>query len=146
MDANGRVLDGPYGLDFLVKKTRTFTGAAGLGAQGTTTLFTVTGDVLASVCVTCQTQPTGSASYNLGVSGATTRIIDGTNDVSGLTTVKTLQRGNGMAQIEIIGSPVIIGSGQDIIETIGTADVTAGAITIYCFWRPISTDGLVVAA
>lgn len=145
-DANRMVMPGPYGTAFLTKKVRTFTGAANLGAQGTTTLFTVTGDVLVSVCVTAQVQCTGAGSYNLGVSGATTRIIDGTNDITGLTTTKSLQRGNGLAQIEILGSPVIVPGGQDIIETIGTNDVTAGQLTVYCFWRPMSTDGFVVAA
>jgi len=45
-----------------------------------------------------------------------------------------------------LSNGIIIASGQDIIETIGAADITAGALTYYCFWRPLSDDGLVVAA
>lgn len=35
---------------------------------------------------------------------------------------------------------------QDIIQTIGTAGVTDGTLVYYCLWRPISSDGAVVAA
>ena len=38
----------------------------------------------------------------------------------------------------------VIGGGADIILTIATNNMTAGAIEMYCFWRPLSSDGLVV--
>lgn len=35
---------------------------------------------------------------------------------------------------------------QNIIETVGTADITAGQIYYLCLWRPLSPDGFVAAA
>lgn len=35
---------------------------------------------------------------------------------------------------------------QNIIETVGTADITAGQIYYLCLWRPLSPDGFVRAA
>jgi hypothetical protein len=40
----------------------------------------------------------------------------------------------------------IVANGQDIALTIAGATLTAGIIDFYCLWRPLSADGLVVAA
>jgi hypothetical protein len=49
-------------------------------------------------------------------------------------------------KVEALPAMLIIGAGQDIIETIGATAITAGQLTYYCLWFPISEDGNVVAA
>jgi hypothetical protein len=39
-----------------------------------------------------------------------------------------------------------IASSSNIIATVATNSMTAGAITFYCEWRPLSLNGLVVPA
>jgi hypothetical protein len=39
-----------------------------------------------------------------------------------------------------------VSNGADIILTIATADITAGALTFHCLWYPLSADGNVVTA
>jgi len=48
--------------------------------------------------------------------------------------------------VELLNDPQVIVGGADIIETCGTANVTAGVITYYCLWLPLSSDGDVTAA
>lgn len=144
MDANHKVIGS--GLPFLARKSRTYTGAAGLGAQGATTLFTVTGDVLVEIIATCSVDLVGvNATASVGVAGAVSNIL-------ATTTATGIDAGMGwddntpsLAEAHTI-SQNIIGAGLDIIETIATADITAGALTYYCFWRPLSVDGNLVAA
>ena len=41
---------------------------------------------------------------------------------------------------------VVIGGGADIVLTRRVDDLTAGTLTLYCFWRPLSAGASVVAA
>lgn len=120
------------------------------GSQGTFTIFTITGDVLLQVFGICDVALLGAtATIELGVSGNTAVLIaqaTGTDliadeiwhDASPTTTIE---------QIDVDGARMfIIAGGQDAIFTIGTADLTAGDIDFYALWRPLSSDGLVVAA
>lgn len=144
-DANFNPIGG--GLPFTARKTRTYTGAAGLGAQGATTLFTVTGSVAVRVFGACTTDVVGAGTLEVGISGNTAgllaQIADATNLDAGESYIDATP-----ATLEAIdfSSGFIIANGQDIIETIGAADLTAGVVLFACVWRPISTDGLVVAA
>jgi len=38
----------------------------------------------------------------------------------------------------------VLANGADVIFTIGAADLTAGVIDFYAFWRPLSDNGSVV--
>lgn len=120
------------------------------GAQGAFTIFTITGDVLLQVFGICDVALLGAtATIELGVSGNTAILIaqaTGTDliadeiwhDASPTTTIE---------QIDIDGARTfVVAGGQDAIFTIGTADLTAGDIDFYALWRPLSSDGLVVAA
>ena len=120
------------------------------GAQAAYTIFTITGDVLLQVFGVCDVALTGaSATIELGVSGNTAVLIAQTTgtaldadeiwfDTTPTTTVE---------QIDVDGARTfIIANGQDAILTIATANLTAGDIDFYVLWRPLSSDGLVVAA
>lgn len=124
---------------------------ADAGAQGALTLFTVSGDVVCSVIGVCNTALTGAtATIEVGVSGNTAVLIaqaTGTDlianeiyhDASPTTTVEAVELFGG-------AKTFIITNGQDIIFTIGTADLTAGDVDFYCAWRPLSPDAYIVAA
>jgi hypothetical protein len=136
----------------VVKKSVTFAGgtANNMGDYDGTgnpyTLFTVTGDVLAYIVAVCKTDLAGaSATIEVGVTGATAALIAQTTatdiDVNEgwFAATPTLAVAN-TAQYHVIGG------GLDVIQTVATANITAGAITYYLFWKPLSDDGLVVAA
>lgn len=136
----------------VVKKSVTFAGgtANNMGDYDGTgnpyTLFTVTGDVLAYIVAVCKTDLAGaSATIEVGVTGATAALIAQTTatdiDVNEgwFAATPTLAVAN-TAQYHVIGG------GLDVIQTVATANITSGAITYYLFWKPLSDDGLVVAA
>jgi len=132
------------GIPFLQRKSRTFTGASGLGAQGTTTLFTVTGSVMMDIFAVCGVRLEGaSATIALGVSGQTAGLINtATATAIDAGFSWTTQAINPIARIGT--APAVVSS--NVIETIATADITAGSLYYYCFWRPLSANGNVVAA
>jgi hypothetical protein len=122
------------------------------GAQGAYTIFTVTGDVtVKSVLGICDVALTsgGAATIELGVAGDTAAIIAQTTatdlilnevwrDATPTTTLEPMTAGTELGYI--------VSAGQDIIFTIGGADLTAGDIDFYALWRPLSSDSNVVAA
>lgn len=118
------------------------------GTNDPLTLFTVTGDVLVrifGVCTTLLESTTGT--LEVGVTGNTAALIPQTtataidaneiwNDATPVVGVDTLANVTG---------PHVIVNGLDIIETVATADITAGQIYYICLWRPLSANGNVVA-
>lgn len=136
-----------------IAKCVTGTMASGWGtAQSPKTVFTVTGEVLARVWVSSNTTVT-SASNNgtlaFGTTDTTGRFVaaitcNGTNltagDVSGATATTV-----DSDPLLLTGNWVAI-NGADIIATIGTNDMTAGNLSIYCQWIPCGTDSSVVSA
>lgn len=114
------------------------------GATGPTTLFTVTGIVGVSIFgIVSGANLTGSGTLEVGITGNTAALIAqtiGTSlDIGGIWTSAT------PGTVETYPSLAIL-NGTDIIQTIATNTITAGTITYYCQWYPISTDGKVVAA
>lgn len=121
------------------------------GATGAYTIYTVTGDIICQVFGVCDVALTsgGAATIELGVSGNTAVLIAQAtatalilneiwHDATPTTTVE---------QIDLDGTRnFVLAGGQDVILTIGGADLTAGDIDFYCLWRPLSADALVVAA
>ncbi len=120
--------------------------AATTGTVDAHTLFTVTGDVLVRIFATC--------SVNLDSDGAATIEVGITGNTAGLiaqTTATGIDAGevwidNAAATIEALPATQILTNGTDIIATIGTAAIKAGALTFYCLWRPLSVGASVVAA
>ena len=143
LDANGNPVS--YNGRLVTKKTIAYDGSAGLGAQGATTLFTVTGDVIATVFATCSEALAGaSATIEVGITGNTAALLP-------QSTATDIDAGEvwtdtGPATIEGVPTDKILTNGTDIIETIGTADITDGTITYYCAWAPLAVGASVVAA
>lgn len=144
-DANYQII--PSGLPFTARTTRTYTGASGLGAAGTTTLFTVTGAVAVRVIGACTEDLVGAATLEVGISGNTAGLIAQLADATVLDAGESYIDAT-PATLEAVdfSSGFIISNGQDIIETIGTTNITDGTVLFTCHWRPLSTDGNVVAA
>jgi len=115
------------------------------GTGNPATLFTVTGDVVVSVFGICNVDLVGAgATIEVGVTSGTALLIAQTTatdiDVNEAWISATpALAGN-------VPSSNIIGNGQDIIQTVGTANITAGSITYYCYWQPLESSASVVAA
>lgn len=144
-DANRQTLNGV--LPFLARKTRTYTGAAGLGATGATTLFTVTGSVLVRVLGCCTVTIVGAGTLEVGIPGNTASLLAQIANATNLAAGQSyLDATPSTVEAVTMTSPFVIAGGQDVTETIGTTALTAGSVDFYCFWRPLSADGNVVAA
>lgn len=136
---------------FKVSKAMTFAGGTSNdpgdfdGTGNPATLFTVTGDVLATVFGICTVDLVGNtATLEVGVTGATALILAQTT-ATNIDASKAWVDAS-VVLTEVLPHPMILGNGQDIIQTAATANITAGAITYYCLWRPLSANGNVVAA
>lgn len=143
LDANGFPVS--FNGHLVTKKTIAYDGSTGKGDQGATTLFTVTGDVLVSVFAVCSESLAGaSATIEVGISGNTAALVaqtTATNINAGEVWVDTSP-----ATVESVPADKILTNGTDIIETVGTADITDGTLTYYCMWVPLTTGATVVAA
>ncbi len=131
-----------------VEKLITFDGSAGLGDQGAVPIFDVTGVAIIDRLVpVCEADLVGaSATLALGVTGATTALIaattatdidDGDYWLSNAPAALSLAIPAGLKDIVVAA---------DVIGTVGTADVTAGAIRFCCWYTPVSSDGALVAS
>ncbi len=150
IDGQGKPLYSP--LPFMSEKNMVFAGGTTNdpgdytgGTGNPATLFTVTGNVLAYLMAICSVSLVGSATLEAGLVGNVAillaRIADTTTFDENMTWIdSTPALGEGVA-------PKFhpIGGGLDIIQTVGSANITAGEIDYYCFWRPLSIDGFVVA-
>lgn len=132
-------------LGLITPKAITYVGAT-TGATGATTLFTVTGAVAVRVFGICGTTIVGAGTLEVGISGDTARILAQIADATDLAINEIYLDATPTLQIEALPSELIISNGQDIIQTIGTTALTAGQITYYCLWTPLSTNGNVVVA
>lgn len=129
----------------IASKAITYVGAT-TGAVGTATLFTVTGCVCVRVWGVCGLTLVGAATLEVGISGATAVVLAQIIDATTLATNELYLDATPTTAVEAMPSRLLIGAGQDIIQTIGSTAITAGQLTYYCVWAPISTDGNVVAA
>jgi len=50
------------------------------------------------------------------------------------------------ATVEALPGDKILTNGTDIIQTVATDTVTAGAITFYCIWTPLSSSANITSA
>lgn len=120
------------------------------GAQGTFTIFTVTGDVMMRVFGVCQVllDSGGAATIELGITGNTAALIAQTT-ATDLDADETWQDAGPEANPGDVATAMaknfVIANGADVILTVATADLTAGDVDIHAFWMPLSTDGMVVA-
>jgi hypothetical protein len=138
-------------LGLIATKTVTFAGATPNdigdfdGTGNPATLFSVTGDVAVQVFGFCSVNLAGAgATLEVGIAGNTAALIAQTTatDIDN----PEIWKDTGPATVEAMPSQQILVNGTDIIQTVGTANITSGSIKYYCLWSPISSDGDVVAA
>ena len=111
------------------------------GTSDPYTLFTVTGDVLVRIFGVCTTTLLGnSATIEVGVAGNTAGLIaqETATDIDANGIYLSATQVAGTVALATVPGPFLIVNGLDIIETIGTADITAGNIYYVCLWRPLS--------
>jgi hypothetical protein len=124
---------------------------AAMSGYDTAAAFTVTGDVRVKVFgvvgATGITSTSGTTTLSVGTTEAAASII-------GATTIDNAQFA--ATDVWVDTSPAndcegepgwfIVGGGADIILTRNVDDLTAGTLTLYCYWEPLSSTGAVVAA
>jgi len=132
------------GLGLVTTKTIVFDVTT--GATGVTNLFTVTGDVVAQVFAKCSADlvSAGGGTVRVGITGNDNGFIN-------TTTATDLDNGESWVStspnsIAAIPTQRSITSGTSIIQTIGVSAVTAGTLTYFCLWYPLSENSEVVAA
>ena len=138
-DANQVPLDK---LGLIATKSITYV-AATTGAVGATDLFKVTGTVALQIFGVCSVNIAGSGTIEVGIAGVTAGLIAQTTGTD--IDADKIWVDNAPAKIETLPSQVVL-TGQTIIQTIGTDTLTAGTITYYCCWSPVSSSASVVAA
>lgn len=119
------------------------------GTGNPATVFAVTGTVLARVIAVCTTSLTfaATATIEVGIVGDTATIIAQTPmDTAPLVAQEIWHDATPDKEIELstVAGERIISDGNDIILTVGTANVNAGVIQFVCFWTPVSANGSVV--
>ena len=133
-----------YGDGYLVSKQITYTGAVSYAA------FTVTGLVAVQIVgyqTTILTNHTDATSVGTATSAAGLIAATGA-DVLRTAGVGAIWVDATPAKFEsalFVATRHLIGAGEDI-AVVGTANIAGGVIMLYCFWKPISADGLLVAA
>jgi len=143
--------------DWGIRVTKTMTFAGGTtndpgdydGSGNPATLFTVNGLVVIRLFAYCTTSLVGNnATLTVGTADDPDALL-----VS--TTGTDIDKGeiwhDASPDIDIEASTVateyiMCGTDSNIIQTVGTANITAGAINYVCCWYPISDDGKVEAA
>jgi hypothetical protein len=120
------------------------------GTNDPLTLFNVTGDVLVRLYGVCTTTLVGAATLEVGVTGNTAELLaqvaDATDIAAGDIWVDgTVDDVRAATFADVVG-PKLITNGADIIETVGTTNITAGNIYYVCLWRPIVEGSKVVSA
>lgn len=126
------------------KVTKTIT--LGTGAVPVTeALFTVTGEVEVYVVGYIDTAVTsgGALTLEVGISGTTAGLIAQTT--VGNLLIDLLWIDATPATLISKPSEKVIANGADIIHTIAGAAATAGEVTYHVWWRPLSSDGNIVA-
>lgn len=129
-------------------KTLAFTGAANLGAVGNVPLFTVTGEALVVAIVAFCTEDLvgATATLALGVTGSTALFIAATTgtdiDVNEFW-VDAVPDANGVALPAALKDIAIT---DNIVGTVAVAAITDGTIRYDVYWRPLSSNGRIVAA
>lgn len=131
-----------------------FTGSTGNtrgDKDGTNTsfpLFYVHGEVKVIVYGVCTTTLVGAGTLEVGLAGNTALILpqvaDATTIAAGDVYVDASVAEVGGFVATVLPAATYITNGSNIVETSGTADITAGNIYYVCLWIPISDDGDVV--
>src|SRR3990167_10341020 len=140
-DENKNPFDALDSFNVLKITPSAFTGAANArgdkdGTQAAFPLFTVTGEVLMRIFGVVTTTLVGAGTLEVGVTGNTAGLIAQVADATTLAAsdfyyAATSTKVGATLLSDILG-PYIILNGLDILEKVGTADITAGNIYYVC--------------
>lgn len=125
---------------------------ADLTGFDTAAAFTVTGDVLVNVWgvvgSTGITSTSGTTTLSVGTTEAAQAIIANStvNNTQFAATDVWVDSSPSDDAESLAERRVVVGGGADIILTRSADDLTAGSLTLYCEWKPLSSDGAIVAA
>jgi len=137
---------------FPVEKSMTFAGGTTNdpgdhdGTGDPATLFTVTGQVFMKLFAVCEVALEGaSATIAVGTALSSAGLIASTT-AANIIANEIWHDATPDASIELssVATEKIVN--QNVIQTVGTANITAGRLKYFCLWKPISADGNVVAA
>lgn len=127
----------------IYSKTITFV-AATTGAVGPTTLFTVTGPCIVKVIGVCgvSLDSDGASTIEVGIAGSTPALIAQTA-YTGIDAGRFwIDNSSAIVESDFTGKMIAL----DIIQTIATETLKAGAIAYYCYWRPMSPTSTIAVA
>ncbi len=140
--------------DWSIQAVKTVTFAGGTtnapgdhdGTGDPITLFTVTGACLVRILARCTTSlegatatlRVGTALSDAGLIASTTATDIDANEIWHDATP------DASVELSTVLTQKIVS--QDIIATVGTANITAGVIEFVCYWFPLTPDSKVVAA
>ena len=143
---------GPTALRRAPTKTIALTGAAGLGAVGDVTVWTITGRVIVCWLTAFCTEDLASAgggTISLGTASRVTKFlasitattldinewwVDGSPLSEALNIINQTTNGSDPSQMNVVLS-------SDVIIDVLTADVTDGTIVFDCWYLPITSNG-----
>jgi hypothetical protein len=115
------------------------------GTSDPKTIFTVTGVVAMKIFGHCTVNLAGTGTVELGTAKNTAGLIAQTTgtDIDADEIWHDATPDASVEAITVAPEKIVC---QNVIETVGTADITSGQIVYYCMWRPISNGASVVAA
>jgi len=116
------------------------------GAVAAHDLLTVTGLVEMTVIAHCSTNLAGAATIELGTATTTAGILAQVANAEDIDAGDIWHDATVDKSVELTSVAKRNLVGEDVILTIGSTAITAGVITFYIRWAPISEDGNVVLA
>ncbi len=120
------------------------------GTSDPFTLFTVSGDVIVRIFGVCTVDlvSAGGGTLSVGVTGNTAALIaaETATEIDATGIYLSATQVLGAVALSTLPGPFLVVNSLPIIETIGTADITAGNIYYICMWRPLSPGATVTAA
>ena len=151
IDADGNVAADSSWHPFRCEKLVTFTGGTtdawgdDGGALDGGAVFTVTGTVRMRVFAVVETDLVGAATIELGITGSTASVLAQVANATSMDAGQIWHDATVDAKTELSSVAIdrIIANGLDIILTVGSTNITAGAIRFFCSWIPVSEDGMV---
>lgn len=135
-----------------VDKVMTFAGGTANdpgdydGTGNPATLFNVTGTVRMRILAKCTTNLAGaSATLEVGTALSTAGLIAQTTatDIDANEIWHDASPDTSIEATTVLTEKIV---SQDVIQTVGTANITAGKIVYTCLWYPLSEDSMVTAA
>lgn len=117
------------------------------GTSDPLTLFTVTGIVAVKLIGYSTVLPVsaGGGTLSVGTAISTTGLLASTT-ASSIAVGEIWHDNSPDASVELSSVMTEKIVSQNIIETVGTADITAGNVHYLCLWRPLTPNATVVPA